>query len=130
MPSDFGNTIFDANATELRRLHARVHETFRKRDQSPEARGAWKRAAADFRARYDQLAFPGGYTGALDRIVAGDRQTIETALRFVECRPFFFRSGYMFKDLLRKLKRAPLDPGSATRLASVLKAYADYRGSR
>src|SRR3954469_15956517 len=88
MPSDFAHTIFDANATELRRLLARVHETFERRDQSPEAKEAWKRAAAEFVGRYDQLAFPGGYTGALDRIVAGDRQTIETALRFVECRPF------------------------------------------
>lgn len=129
MPSNLAYTI-DINATELRRLHARIHETFRTRDRSPEAKEAWKQACAEFHAQYDQLAFPGGYTGALDRIVAGDRQTIEAALLFVERRPFFFRSGYMFKDLLRKLKRAPLDPASAARLASVLKAYADYRERR
>ena len=129
MPSDLAHTI-DANATELRPLDARIHETFRTWNRSPEAKEAWERACAEFHAQYDQLAFPGGYTGALGRIVAGDRQTIEAALCFVECRPFFFRSGYMFKDLLRKLKRAPLDPASAARLALVLEAYADYRERR
>jgi hypothetical protein len=122
--------VIQKNAAELRHLHARVNETFAVRKQSPDATDAWKAAAREFRQRYDQLAFPGGYTGALDRILAGDRNTIEAALSFVECRPYFFRSGYMFKDLLRKLKRAPLDATSATRLEAVLNAYADYRRRR
>jgi hypothetical protein len=129
MPSDLVHTI-DANAAELRRLNARIHETLRTRNRSAKDRETWERACADFHAQYDRLAFPGGYSGALDRILAGDRQTIEAALCFVELRPFFFRSGYMFKDLLRKLKRAPLDAASAQRLELVLKAYADYRGRR
>ena len=60
-------------------------------------------------------------------ILAGDLQTIDAALGFVECRPYFFRSGYMFKDLLRKLKRAPMDAANTKRLELVLQAYADYR---
>lgn len=129
MPTDFAQTI-DANATELRRLHARIHETLRTRHRSPEDRETWERACADFHAQYDRLALPGGYLGALDRLLVGDRQTIEAALSFVERRPFFFRSGYMFKDLLRKLKRAPLDSANAKRLESVVKAYAEYRDRR
>lgn len=119
--------MIQRNAQELRDLHARIHETFRTLKQSPEA---WEAACAEFHRRYDQLAFPGGYTGALDRIRAGDLRTIDTALAFVECRPYFFRSGYMFKDLLRKLKRAPMDAARAKRLGFVLKAYADYRDRR
>jgi hypothetical protein len=117
----------EKNAEEIRRLHDRIGATFEKRDRSPEA---WKAACAEFHQRYDQLAFPGGYAGALERILAGDPQTIEAALSFVECRPYFFRSGYMYKDLLRKLKRAPLDSGNARRLELILKAYADYRDRR
>ena len=120
----------EANAEKIRRLRERIDETFGTRSRSPEARQAWERACAEFHAQYDQLAFPGGYVGALDRILAGDLQTIESSLCFVECRPYFFRSGYMFKDLLRKLKRAPLDAASAKRLELVLKAYADYRDER
>ena len=26
--------------------------------------------------------------------------TVEAAICFLECRPYFFRSGYMFKDIL------------------------------
>lgn len=122
--------VIQKNASEIRRLHDRVHATWRFRGRSAEENTAWKDACAEFHQRYDGLAFPGGYRGALDRIVAGDATTVEAALSFVECRPFFFRSGYMFKDLLRKLKRAPLDNANALRLQSVLDAYAAYRSQR
>jgi hypothetical protein len=64
----------------------------------------------DFHARYDLLAFPGGYASreVRARILNGDFAAIEAAICFLEVRPYFFRSGYMFKDLLRALKRAPL----------------------
>lgn len=103
------------NAEELRRLHQRVHETHRLRDRGPEHRQRWATACEEFHRRYDALAFPGGYGGVLERIVAGDHGTIDAALDFVECRPYFFRSGYMYKDLLRKLKRAPLTGSQARR---------------
>ena len=120
----------EANAEEIRRLHAKIHELVKSRGKSPEARERWSSACAEFHRRYDQLAFPGGYTGALERLLAGDRNTVEAALCFVECRPYFFRSGYMYKDLLRKLKRAPLDAQESKRLAAVLRSYAEYRAKR
>ena len=120
----------EENAKEIRRLHSRVGETFKLRDRSPEDREQWSSACAEFHGRYDQLAFPGGYDGALERILAGDDQSIEAALCFVECRPYFFRSGYMYKDVLRKLKRAPLNARQSKRLAEVVAAYEDYRAKR
>lgn len=122
--------LLTRNAEEIRRLHDRIHETVRHRDKSVEQKERWQRACAEFHARYDKLAFPGGYNSALDRILSGDTEAIEAALCFIELRPYFFRSGYMFKALLPKLKRAPLSASEAGRLQAVLTAYAEYKAAR
>jgi len=119
-----------SNAEEIRELLARIHETVRTRSSSPEGLSNWKLACHAFHSRYGELAFPGGYSGALERIAAGDPATIEAALCFLEVRPYFFRSGYMFKDILRKTKRVPLPSNQAARLAQVVEAYAVYRAQR
>jgi hypothetical protein len=115
------------NAEQVRRLDARIHETFKLRDKSEMKRDEWSRACAEFHSRYDMLAFPGGYAGARERIAQGDADTIEAALCVVECRPYFFRSGYMFKALLPKLKRANLTASQAKRLANVLLLREQWR---
>ena len=106
------------NAGEIVRLHSRIHETVRHRHESAGKRLEWEKACAEFHTRYSNLAFPGGYAGALDRITAGDPNTIEAAICFLECRPYFFRSGYMFKDIVRRCRRAPLTPKQAARFRS------------
>jgi hypothetical protein len=65
---------------------------------------------------YDALAFPGGWEGATCRLLAGDPECMEAAICFLEVRPYFYHSGYMFNSLLRKAKRAPLDPEQLERL--------------
>jgi hypothetical protein len=122
--------LIRANAEEIRRLHTRVHETFRLRSRSHEHKLAWQRAAAEFRRRWDGLAFPGGYDTALERIAAGESNAVEAALCFLEVRPYFFRSGYMFKDILRKIRRALLDKEQALRLEKIVVAYDRYRVAR
>jgi hypothetical protein len=122
--------LIRANAEALRGLHARIHETVRLRDRSPEHQRAWSEACAAFHARYDALAFPGGYADALERISAGEIDAVEAGLSFLEVRPYFFRSGYMFKDILRKMKRAPLNKEQATRLAKIAVDYDAYRAAR
>lgn len=86
----------EANAAEIKRLHSLIHETLRHRYKSPEQTERWKTACAEFHARYDKLAFPDGLLTAKERIRSGDTDAIEAALCFVELRPYFFRSGYMF----------------------------------
>ena len=82
-------------------------------------------AEAEFHARYANLAFPGGEQGeVLQRILRGDLEAMKAAICFLEVRPFFFRSGYMFKDILRKCRRAPLSPDQATRLRVIEKKAA------
>lgn len=117
----------EQNAQEIRRLHARIHETVGLREKSPALRQAWQEACREFHSRYDALAFPGGYEGAPARILAGDPATLETALCFIELRPYFFRSGYMYRQVLTKLKRAPLSAEQQVRLQSVLTALTAWR---
>jgi hypothetical protein len=97
----------EEDAAELRRLHSRIHETVKRRDESQALRELWSQACAEFHARYASLCLPGGWDGGFyARVAAGEPAAVETALCFLEVRPFFFRSGYMWKDILRKCRRA------------------------
>lgn len=118
-----------ANAQEIARLQARVDAAFAQREtHGPQA---WRDACDEFDARYDSLAFPGGYDDdLLKRLASGERNTVEAALCFLEVRPHFFRSGYMWKDILRMAKRAPMNTLHAARLAVIVQGYADYRARR
>jgi len=130
MDSDDTRALIDRNALEIARLHARIHETVKLRGRGPAEKQEWQQACAEFHARYDGLAFPGGYIGALERITAGDPNAMEAAICFLEVRPYFFRSGYMFKDILRKARRAPLSSAQANRLAVVEQNLEAWRARR
>jgi hypothetical protein len=112
----FPHSFFLENAEEITRLKARIDETFQHRGESQGLRAVWERACADFHSRFDLLAFPGGYQSAGARILDGDQAAIESALQFLEVRPYFFRSGYMRTALMRRLKRAVLTAPQAARL--------------
>ncbi|MBK8188793.1 MAG: hypothetical protein IPK77_16930 [Cellvibrio sp.] len=122
--------LIEEHAETIRKLHARIHETFIYKERNQEKREEWQRACEEFHNRYPQLAFIGGYEGAQERILAGDPYTIEVAFCFLECRPYFFRSGYMYKDIYRKLKRAPLNEAQSERLATIVSLYSAWRASR
>jgi len=124
------NQLISANAAEITRLHDLVHETARHRSDSPQARTAWEAACAEFHHRYDELAFPGGYEAALAGLAIGNQQVIDATLSFLEVRPYFFRSGYMRKVLLRKIKQANLTPKQLERLKGVLLRQAAWHAQR
>lgn len=109
------------------RLRTRLHETFAQRQLSPQQWSDWQHAYTEFYPRYMMLAFPGGLDGAYEKIVSGDPEAIESAICFLEVRPYFFRSGYMFKDILRMCKRAPLSPEQAARLEVVKEKLAEWK---
>jgi len=127
--SEIKNSILE-NAIEAARLNGVIHETFKHRDEGPEKREEWRLACEEFHARYDMLSFPGGYTGSLERIAAGDAHSIEAAICFVELRPYFFRSGYMYDSLIRKLKRAAFSRSQAARFAAVLERRAAWKNRK
>jgi hypothetical protein len=118
------------NAEKITQLHNRIHETLKYRDKNEHKRKEWEKACADFHSQYDSLAFPGGLEGAYERILNGDSVAMEAAICFLECRPYFFRSGYMFKDILRKAKKAPLNEDQRKRLQRVMEAYEEYRKNK
>ena len=119
-----------SNGEEITRLQERIHETFRHRSAGSMQRNDWDQACREFHSRYGELAFPGGYGTAFERIFSGDEETIETALCFLECRPYFFRSGYMWKEILRKLKRASLTESQSMRYSQVVNNYNEWRASK
>lgn len=121
-------SIIQENARRIAELHHRIQETFQRRDSSPEARAEWSRACAEFHARYDALAFPGGYAAGLEKLQAGDQHAIEAALAFLEVRPYFFRSQYIRTKLTRLLKHAPLTARQTTRFQSALKIAPKQNG--
>ncbi len=116
-----------ASAAEIARLHAQIHETVRHRGKSEKDCEAWQKACAEFHARYDALALPGGYEAGLAGISSGDPAAVEVALCFLELRPYFFRSGYMYKVLLRRIKRASLSLEQFDRLQAVLERQEQWR---
>lgn len=122
--------MIQRNAREIAELHRRVHETVRLRNDGPEGREIWKSACEEFRTRYESLAFPGGISGARERLRSGDAIAIEYALCFIEVRPYFFRSGYMYKDFLRVLRNCELTCQQRVRYDRVRDAYLAYRRNR
>ncbi len=118
------------NAAEIVRLHRRIHETVKERSTSDAGRLAWKQACADFHQRFNQLAFPGGYGEALEKFRSGDTSVVEPALCFLELRPYFFRSGYMFNTLMRRMKPIPLTPDQRARLEAVRERQAAWKALR
>ena len=119
------------NAAEINRLLSRVHETYAKRDESKDAWQDWSRACAEAHSRYDQLWLPGGpHENFLERLQAGEPAMVEVALCFLEVRPYFFRSGYHWKTILRKCKRASMSAEQSARLQTLLAKYTEWRVQR
>jgi len=118
------------NARVISQLHRRIHETFAHRDDDEQSRAAWQDACTAFHAQYEELAFPCGTYTMRERLRAGDTEAIEYAIDFIEIRPYFFRSGYMYKDFLRVLKNCPLSDGQRKRYDLVKTQYDAYRDNR
>jgi hypothetical protein len=107
MDTDQIKETITVNAAEAARLHQRIHDTFWLRDQGQEQREQWPHACAEFHARYDALAFPGGYTGALERIASGDAYAMEAGICFLELRPYFFSFRLHVQRHLAEVQASP-----------------------
>lgn len=122
--------LIRTNADEINRLQRAVHGSADQRWSGPEALARHAAACAEFRQRYEPLAFPGGYANALRHLAEHDPNTVDVVLTFLEVRPYFFRSGYMWKTLLKRVQRVPMGTKQKARLQKVLDAYAAYREQR
>ena len=119
-----------SNAAKIVELRRRVLETCIFRDDGAEQKAEWKQACSEFHEHYYDLAFPGGVFGARDRMRAGDEHAIEYAIAFLEVRPFFFRSGYMYQEYMRVLRNCPLSISQRQRYDRIHAKYLLYRETR
>jgi len=118
-------------AVEIDRLHRRMHEKFAQQPCTAESRNERIRACREFHERHGYLCFPGGWReGFINLAKAGDFHAIEVALCFLEARPYYFRSGYMWNELLKKSKRFPLSDEQSSRLHELLKRYDEWKAER
>ena len=97
--------ILQKNATEIRRLHKRLHETHRVREQSAAQHQAYLDALAEFQGRYDGLAFPNGLTREFELLKTADVQAAANAIAYLEAHPYYFRSQYIAGSLRRALNK-------------------------
>jgi hypothetical protein len=130
MKSDRIKQLMSNNAAVLRQLQRRIHETFEKRHHGPVQLKAWMDACREAHERYDELAMPGGYGAVLEGLERGDPGAIDIALCFVELRPYFFRSGYMYTLLMRRLKKCAKTQEQAYCHARVVERAAAWREQR
>jgi len=77
-----------------------------------------------------RLAYPPGFWDDVERLTAGDPAGLESAIRFLEADPMFFRSGYVKADLTRLAKRVPHDADQRRRLEAVILSIVDRRDGR
>lgn len=122
--------LIRANADEINRLRQVIRDTAGARWRGPEERERHAAACAEFHKNYERLAFPGGYANALNRLAEHDPNTLDVVLTFLEVRPYFFRSGYMWKTLLKRAQRVPMGTKQHARLQKILDDYAAYRATR
>ena len=122
--------VIHQNTLAIAHLYSRIQETLQFRCDGPQQRQAWVNACAEFHEKYDQLAFLGGVNTARDRLRSGESEAIDYALDFLEVRPYFFRSGYLYKDLIRVLRNCPLSQAQRRRYDEIYQRYLDYRDRR
>lgn len=94
-----------------------------------------ERGGADHRRALNRFyaaitaAYPPHFWEDVDRLKAGEAAAAETAIRFMEDDPWFFRAGYAKQKLARYLKRVPLTAAQQKRLQSVALAIVNKRAT-
>ena len=114
---------------EMNALTARINETFPRSKGNPKGFEQWNAATATFRA-YHHPVFELWNPEILASIRAGDRNSIEGALAFLEADPHFFRSGYLKEKVLHALKRASWQTRDGTRLKMIILRAVEGRFKR
>lgn len=132
MSSKRSKTEFDyagrAAAVEAARLAVKrafddIHDRRNPRDPGREA---WAAAVRRFWAAVE-VAYPPVFWDDVDRLRADDWSGLESAVRFLEADPYFFRSGYVKARLITLVNRAPLSKSEVDRLRAVVLAAVDGR---
>ena len=122
---DFLN--FTAKVSELNRLHKSLHELsdLRWRTQKAEDISRWEKVVKDWKEfsgfGYPEIKFYFFENQTfLAALSAGDADAKESAIRFLEFDPYYYRSGYIKSKLLVRLKNIKLSASEVKRLQKVI----------
>ena len=123
----FDFTNFAAKVAELNRLHKLVHESseLRWRTEKAEDIVRWEnsvRAWKEFSGfGYPEMKFYFFENQTfLAALSAGDADAKESAIKFLEFDPYYYRSGYIKSKLLVRLKQLKLNASEIKRLQKVV----------
>ena len=124
MKFDFTN--FTAKVSELNRLHKSLHELsdLRWRTQKAEDVARWENAVSAWKAYSgfgeDTKFYFFESRDFLSALASGDADAKESAIRFLEFDPYYYRSGYIKSKLLVRLKNIKLSASEVKRLQKVI----------
>ena len=125
MKFDFTN--FTAKVAELNRLQKRVHELsdLRWRTQKTEDVERWEKVVRDWK-EFSGFGYPETKfyffenQTFLAALSAGDADAKESAIKYLEFDPYYYRSGYIKSKLLVRLKHIKLTASEIRRLQKVV----------
>ena len=125
MKLDFTN--FTAKVAELNRLHKLVHELsdLRLRTGKAEDIERWEKAVKDWK-EFSGFGYPETKfyffenQTFLAALSTGDADAKESAIKFLEFDPYYYRSGYIKSKLLVRLKHIKLTASEIKRLQKVV----------
>ena len=123
----FDFTKFAAKVAELNRLHKLVHESgeLRWRTQKTEDVERWEKAVRDWK-EFSGFGYPETKfyffenQTFLAALSAGDAEAKESAIKYLEFDPYYYRSGYIKSKLLARLKQLKLNASEIKRLQKVI----------
>ena len=121
---DFSN--FTAKVSELNRLHKSLHELsdLRWRTQKAEDIARWENAVRAWKAYSgfgeDTKFYFFESRDFLFALASGDADAKESAIKFLEFDPYYYRSGYIKSKLLVRLKHIKLTASEIKRLQKVV----------
>ena len=126
-PMKFDFTNFAARVAELNRLHKLVHELsdLRLRTQKTEDVERWEKAVKSWK-EFSGFGYPETKfyffenQTFLAELSAGDADAKESAIKYLEFDPYYYRSGYIKSKLLVRLKHIKLTASEIRRLQKVV----------
>ena len=125
-PMKFDFTNFTAKVAELNRLHKLVHESsdLRWRTGKTEDIEHWENAVRAWKAYSgfgeDTKFYFFESRDFLSALASGDADAKESAIKFLEFDPYYYRSGYIKSKLLVRLKNIKLSASEVKRLQKVI----------
>ena len=126
-PMKFDFTNFAAKVAELNRLHKLAHELsdLRLRTGKAEDVERWEKAVKDWK-EFSGFGYPETKfyffenQTFLTALSSGETDAKESAIKYLEFDPYYYRSGYIKSKLLVRLKNIKLSASEVKRLQKVI----------